>query len=124
MAEKTIVEQAGVVVGVGIAAASDVAGAVKTAFDAAVSSVGDVLKKAPAKKAAKKAVTKKAAKRAPAKAVAKKAPAKKAAKKAPAKKTAAKKTPAKKLAAKKAPAKKAGKKSVKTPAKQAARLRR
>jgi hypothetical protein len=120
MAEKTIVEKAGVAVGFGIAAASDVAGAVKTAFDAAVSTMGEVLKKAPAKKAVKKAVEKKAAK----KAATKKTPVKKAsAKKAPAKK-AAKKAPAKKAAAKKAPAKKAAKKSVKTPGKQAVRLRR
>ena len=100
MAEKTIVEKAGETVGIGLAAASDVAGAIKTAIGAAVTTVGEVLKKAPAKKAAKKAVTKKAAK---------KAPAKKAAKKAAAKTT---------------PAKKAAKKSVKKPAKNSGRPRR
>ena len=60
-----------------IAMATDVAGAIKTAFGAAVTTVTEVLKKAPAKKvaakkdapkasakkAAKKTVTKKAAKR-------------------------------------------------------------
>ena len=75
MAEKTIVEKAGETVGYGIAMASDVAGSIKTAFDAAVTSVTKVLKKAPAKKtpakkAAKKALAKKAAK----KTVAKKTP--------------------------------------------------
>jgi hypothetical protein len=56
MAEKSILEKAGETVGIGIAMASDVAGSVK----AAITSVGEVLKKAPAKKAAKKAVAKKA----------------------------------------------------------------
>ena len=101
MAEKTIVEKAGEAVGYGMAMASDVAGTIKTAFDAAVTTVGEVLHKTPARKAAKKAV------------------AKKAVKKSPAKKSAVKKTPAKK-----SPAKKAAKKAVKTPAKKAARLRR
>ena len=89
MAEKTIVDKAGMAVGFGIAAASDVAGAIKTAIGAAVTTVAEVLKKEPAKKA----VTRKTAKKAPAKrfakkAVAKKLPAKKAAKavKKPAKK--------------------------------------
>jgi len=108
MAGKTIVDKAGLAVGIGIAAASDVAGAIKTAFDAAVTTVGGVLKKAPAKQAAKKAVTKKAAK--------------KATKTAVVKKTAAKKTV--KKAVKKVPAKKTAKKSVKTPGKQAGRVQR
>jgi ribosomal protein S5 len=43
MAEKTIVDKAGETVGVGIAMASDVAGAIKTAFGAAVTTVTDVL---------------------------------------------------------------------------------
>lgn len=91
MAEKTIVDKAGETVGIGMAMASDVAGAVKTAINA----VTEVMKKAPAEKAAKKAVIKKAVK---------KAPAKKAAKK-----DAARKTPVKKAAKKSAtkPAKKA-----------------
>jgi hypothetical protein len=86
MAEKTIVDKAGETVGVGIAMASDVAGAIKTAFGAAVTTASEVLKKAPAKgvrarttaktppakMAAKKAVIKNAAKKAPVKMVAKK----------------------------------------------------
>ena len=61
MAEKTIVEKAGEAVGYGMAMASDVAGTIKTAFDAAVTTVGDVLHKTPAKKTpAKKAPAKKA----------------------------------------------------------------
>ena len=91
MAEKTIVDKAGETVGIGMAMASDVAGAVKTAITA----VTEVMKKAPAEKAAKKAVIKKAVK---------KAPAKKAAKKDVARKT---------------PVKKAAKKSVTKPAKKA-----
>jgi hypothetical protein len=94
MAEKTIVEKAGETVGFGMAMASDVAGTIKTAFDTAVTTVTEVLKKAPAKKAATKVAKKSATKKAPAKKVAKKAavkaPAKKAAKKAPAKKVAKK----------------------------------
>jgi 3-dehydroquinate synthetase len=97
MAEKSIVEKAGEAVGYGMAMASDVAGSIKTAFDAAVSTVGDVLKKAPAKQSEKKAVAKK-----------------KAAKKSAAKKSAGKKTPAKKAAVKESPAKK-------SPAKKAAK---
>jgi hypothetical protein len=116
MADETMVEKAGVVVGVGLAAASDVSGAIKTAFDTVVTAATKVLKKAPAKKTAKKAVANRAAKKAPAK--------KTAAKKSPAKKTAAKESTAKK-AAKKAvktvPAKKAAKKSVKKPAKKTGR---
>jgi hypothetical protein len=107
MAEKTIVDKAGLAVGIGIAAASDVAGAIKTAFDAAVTTVGGVLK-APSKKAAKKAVTKKAAKKATRKTESRKASAKKAVKRA----------------AKKVAAKKVAKKSVKTPGKQGGRVRR
>jgi hypothetical protein len=100
MAEKTIVEKAGETIGVGIAMASDVAGAIKSAVTAATA----VMKNAPAKKtvkaAARKAVTKKAAKKAPAKKVAEKA------------------------SAKKTPTKKAGKKSVNKPAKKVGRMRR
>ena len=59
--------------GKGLAAASDMADAVKTTIGGAVTTVTDALKKAPAKKAVKKAVTKKAAKKTPAKKVAKKA---------------------------------------------------
>jgi hypothetical protein len=113
MAEKTIVEKAGMAVGFGMAMAEDVAGTLKTAVEAAVTSVGEALKKGPVKKVAKKA-----AKKAPAKKVA----TKKAAKKAASKKATAKK--AAKKAIKKTGAKKAGKKSVKTPAKKASRLRR
>jgi hypothetical protein len=95
MAEKTLVVKAGETVGIGMAMASDVAGAIKTAIDAAVTTVTQVLHSAPAKKAsAKKAVTKKAAKKAPAKKIAKKAAAKKTPVKKPAKKTITK--PAKK----------------------------
>jgi hypothetical protein len=103
MAEKTIVDKAGETVGVGIAMASDVAGAIKTAFDAAVTTVTDVLKKAPAKKVAARKATKKA----PAKKAAKKTVTKKAAKKVPAKKVA------KKGAVKKIPAKKSVMKTAK-----------
>jgi hypothetical protein len=102
MAEKTFVDKAGETVGVGMAMASDVAGAIKTAIGAAVTTVTEVLKTAPAKKVA----AKKAAQKAPAKKTTKKAPAKKVAKKA---------------AAKKLTLKKATKKSVKKPAKKAGR---
>jgi ribosomal protein S5 len=105
MAEKTIVDKAGMAVGFGIAAASDVAGAIKTAIRAAVTTVTEVLKKEPAKKA----VRKKAAKKPPAKKDAKKA--------------VARKTPAKKAAVKKTPAKGA-KKAVKVPTKKAGRPKR
>jgi hypothetical protein len=54
MAEKTIVDKAGETVGVGIAMASDVAGAIKTAVGAAVTTVTEVLKSTPVKKHAKK----------------------------------------------------------------------
>lgn len=104
MAKKTIVDKAGETVGVGIAMASDVAGAIKTAIGGAVTAVTEVLKKEPATKAAKK--------------VAKKAVGKKAAPKAPAKKVA------KKAAAKKTVARKAAKKSVKKIAKKAGRPQR
>ena len=50
MAEKTFVDKAGETVGIGIAMTSDVAGAIKTAIDAAVTTVTEVLKTAPAKK--------------------------------------------------------------------------
>jgi hypothetical protein len=99
MAEKTMVDKAGETVGVGIAMASDVAGAIKTAFGAAVTTVSEVLKKAPAK-------------RVTARTTAKKPPVKKAAKKAVTKKTA-KKTPAKKIAKKVATKNMPAKKSVK-----------
>ena len=104
MAEKTFVDKAGQTVGIGIALASDVAGAIKTAIDAAVTTVAEVLKTAPVqkasgKKAAKKSVTKKAAKKTPATKI------------------------AKKTAVKKIPVKKAAKKSVKKPAQKAGRLR-
>jgi hypothetical protein len=124
MAERTIVEKAGMAVGVGIAAASDVADAIKTAFSGAVTAVGEVLKKAPVKKAVKKAATKKA----PAKKSIKKAAAKKAAQKAPAKKaakkTAVKKAPAKKTAKKVVPTKKSAERSGKKPAKKTVRGQR
>src|SRR5580693_340696 len=71
MVEKTMVEKAGEAVGFGIAMAEDVVDAVKTAVGAAVTTVTEVLKKAPKTKA-------------PVKQVAKKAPAKKATKRAPA----------------------------------------
>jgi hypothetical protein len=51
-AEKSILEKAGETVGVGMAIVSDLAGAVKSA----ITTVGEVLKNAPAKKTAKKAV--------------------------------------------------------------------
>jgi hypothetical protein len=109
MTEKTIVDKAGETVGVGIAMASDVAGAIKTAFGAAVTTVSEVLKKAPEKKvAAKKA--------------AKKAPVKKAAAKKSTQKTSAKKV-VKKAAVKKMSAKKAVKKFAKKTAKKAGRRR-
>lgn len=111
MAEKTIVEKAGETVGFGLAMASDVAGSIKTAFAAAVTSVTDVLKKAPAKKAAVKKATQKAtAKRA----------VKKTFEKKPAKTAAAKKL-VKKVAVKNVPAKRALKNSVKKPVKNARR---
>src|ERR1700733_7860533 len=97
MAVKTILEKAGEAVGFGMAMAEDVTGTVKSAVGAAVTTVTDVLKKVPGKKAP----TKKAAPKSPAKKATKKAAAKKAVKKAPAKK------PVKKAAVKKMPAKKA-----------------
>ena len=114
MAEKTIIDKAGETVGVGIAMASDVAGAIRTAFGAAVTTVSEVLKKAPAKRVTARTTAKKT----PVKKAPKKAVTKKAAKKAPAKKAA------KKAAAKTTPAKKAAKKSVKKPAKNSGRPRR
>jgi hypothetical protein len=112
MVEKTIVDKAGETVGIGIEMTSDVAGAIKTAVGAAVTSVGEVLKKEAVEKSAKKTVTKKAIL---------KSPAKKAGKR-----TAVKKTPAKKAAkktAKKTTPKKAAKKSVKKAPKQLGRRR-
>jgi hypothetical protein len=116
MAEKTIVERAAEAVGYGIAMAEDVAGSVKTAVGAAVTTVTGVLTKTPAKKAAaKKTVAKKTAKKASPKKATKKAVTKKAAKKTPTKKVV------KKVAAKKTPAKKAAKKTVKKSGKKAGR---
>ena len=89
MAEKTMVEKAGEAVGFGLAMAEDVAGAVKTAVGAAVATVTEVLKKAPAK-------------RVPAKQVAKKTPAKKAAGKVAARKVAVRKVAVRKTTTKKA----------------------
>jgi hypothetical protein len=111
MAEKTMIEKAGEAVGFGIAMAEDVAGTVKTAVGAAVTTVAAVLKKSPATRAPVKQVVKAFAKKAP-----KKAPAPKAIKK-PVTKTAGKKSitkkAAKKVVAKKTRAKKAVKKTVK-----------
>jgi hypothetical protein len=103
MAEKTLVDKAGETVGIGMAMVSDVAGAIKTAIDAAMTTATKVLNTAPAKrasgkKAETKAVTKKAAQESSAKKVAEK--------------SAANKTPVK-----------AAKKTVKKPAKKAGRLR-
>ena len=86
MAEKTMLEKAGEAVGFGIAMAEDVAGVVKTVVGAAVTTVTEVLKKAPATKTLNKPVTKTAGKksttkRATKKVATKNTPAKKAAKK-------------------------------------------
>ena len=60
MAEKALIDKAGETVGVGIEMAADVVSAIKTAFDAAVSTVKEeVVKKVPAKAVAKKAPVKK-----------------------------------------------------------------
>ena len=107
MAEKTIVEKAAEKVGYGLAMAEDVAGTLKTAVGAAVTTVTNAL--TPAKEAPRKVANK-----AVEKSAATKAPTKKAAKK-----TAAKKSPAKKTAARKA-----AKKSVKAPAKKTVRTQR
>jgi len=107
MAEKTIVEKAAEKVGYGLAMAEDVAGTLKTAVGAAVTTVTNAL--TPAKEAPRKVANKSVEKSA-----AKKAPTKKAAKK-----TAVKKSPAKKTAPRKA-----AKKSVKAPAKKTVRTRR
>jgi hypothetical protein len=109
MAEKTIVEKAAETVGYGLAMAEDVAGSLKTAVGAAITTVTKALKKAPPSNQPKT--------------VGKKSSAQPAAKKAP-KKKAAKKTVAKDSPARKGPAKKASKKSVKTPAKKTGRARR
>ena len=100
MAEKTIVDKAGFAVGFGLAAASGVAGSIKTALDEAVTTMTEALKSEPAKKAAKKAPAKKAAKNTVTKKAAKKASAKKVPAKKAATKAAAKKTPGKKAAKK------------------------
>ena len=110
MTEKTMVEKAGEAVGFGIAMAEDVAGAVKTAVGAAVTTLTEVLKKPPATKA-------------PVKRIAKTTPAKKASAtkvvKKPATKTASKKAtavrPSKAASAKKTAAKKAVKKAAQRP---------
>jgi len=109
MADKTMVEKAGEALGFGIAMAEDVAGAVKTAVGAAVTTVTEVLKNAPAKKAqAKNTAQKTPAKKTLVKKSVKKVPARKVTKKAAVKKTPAKKTS--KKAIKKA-AKKSGRRS-------------
>ena len=109
MAKKTIVDKAGETVGVGIAMASDVAGAIKTAVGGAMTAVSEILKKEPATKTAKPA--------------AKTAVVKKAAKKPPAKKVSAKKN-AKPAAGRKTAPKKVAKKSVKKTTKKAGRRQR
>jgi hypothetical protein len=117
MAEKTILEKAGEAVGFGIAMAEDLAGGVKAAVGAAVTTVTEVLKPAPAKKAvAKKAITK-----TPTKTTAKRAVTKKAAKKKLLTKVS--KKVGNKTAAKKAAAKKTAKKANKKTGKKAARRR-
>ena len=59
MAERTIVDKAGEVVGIGMEMAADVVGAIKTAMGAAVSTVREeVVKSVPEKKATKKAAKK------------------------------------------------------------------
>ena len=113
MAGKTMLEKAGEAVGFGIAMAEDVAGTVRTAVGAAVTTVTEVLKKAPAgkvpvKQVAKKAAAKKAAKKAPPAQAIKRPTTKTAGKKSTTKKAA------KKVAAKKTPAKKAVKTAKKT----------
>ena len=117
MAEKSISEKAGEAVGYGIAMAEDLAGGVKNAVGAAVTTVTEVLRPSPTKKAVtKRATTKVSAKKAVKKVPAKKATPLKAAKRVPAKKAVTKK------ATKKTTAKKAAKKVVakKTAAKKAA----
>jgi hypothetical protein len=105
MAEKTIIEKAAETIGYGLAMAEDVAGTVKTAVGATVSTVSKALKNTPSKKnAAKKGVARKATKQAPAK-------------------KAIKKTAAKKSTPKKVAAKKATKQSVGKVAKKASRAR-
>ena len=81
MAEKTIVDKAGKTVGIGIAMASDVAGAIKTAIGSALTTMTEVLKKEPVKGAAKKTATKKAGKKTALTKAGKKTVTKKAAKK-------------------------------------------
>ena len=104
MAKKTIVEKAAEKVGYGLAMAEDVAGSVKTALGAAMTTVTKAMKAAPSRKPAKKAVARPAAK-------------------TKLRENAVKKNAIKKSPPKKGAAKKASKKSVKTPAKKAVRGR-
>lgn len=113
MAEKTIVEQAAEKVGYGLAMAEDVAGSVKAAVGAAITTLAKSPKKAPSNKAVtetpKKAVAQPAAKKAPAKSAVKK--------------TAAKKAGAKTSSAKRKTTTNASNKAVKKPAKKAGKRR-
>ena len=113
MGEKTMVEKAGEAVGFGMAMAEDVAGVVKTAVGAAVTTVTGVLKKSPATKAPIKQVEKKAAKKAPVSKAIKKPVTKKAGKKSTLKK-AARKAAGRKTATNK-PVKKTVKKAARRP---------
>jgi ribosomal protein S5 len=79
MAEKTIVDKAGKTVGIGIAMASDVAGAIKTAIGSALTTMTEVLKKDPVKAPAKETATKKVRKKTAPKKVGNKTVTKKAA---------------------------------------------
>lgn len=81
MTEKTVVDKAGKTVGIGIAMASDIAGAIKTAIGSALTTVTEVLKKEPVKGPVKKTAAKKVGKKTAPKKAAKKAVTKKAAKK-------------------------------------------
>jgi hypothetical protein len=117
MAEETILEKAGVAVGVGLGVASNMADAVKSVFGSAVDIVAEALHKAPevkvpaklvaapAKKAAKKTLAKKPLQKAVAKKTPPKTVVKKAVKKAATKSTA--KKGATKKAAKKEPSEEA-----------------
>jgi ribosomal protein S5 len=86
MVQKTVADKAGETVGVGIAMATDVAGAIKTAIGAAVTTVTTVLKSTPVKRQAKKTAPKKATKQTSPKKPAEKVVTTKTAKKAAAKK--------------------------------------
>lgn len=116
MAKKTIVDKAGETVGIGIAMAADVTGAIKTALGGAVAAVSEVLKKEPAHEPEKTAIAKSAprtaAKETPAKPTMGKSAGQTAAKKAAPKK-AAKKQSARKVAKKAAPRKSVTKKTAK-----------